>query len=331
MMEKFIKNEQGSFTIEASLVMPVVTLATICLLFLGLFIYQKVYVQQLARVVAEQTAYNWNNSHKEPKTGNFNPNETDGLYWRLTNDSVTDIFGFMVPNPPAAVEIPAKLSSSMNITEMKLAKASSFMPANLTGTVAYTNHLIDRKVTVSLQKSFIKSNRMFNWIGSERVKSEVSSRVVEPVELIRLTDITRTYIGAIQGRISPRKAKEALTEPSGSFGGKAVAITSERQAAAYLKSLVNGKEKVLTTSSGKSRTIDALDAHGVAHIAFYTYSENQLRSEQMTKDVELLMQGTQVKGIVWHFFRKDASGAVGPSDKLRKELENKGIAVVIHN
>jgi hypothetical protein len=219
----------------------------------------------------------------------------------------------------------------MNKTEMKLAKASSYLPANLTGTVAYTNHLIDRKVTVSLQKSFINSNTVFDWIGSERVKSEVSSRVVEPVELIRLTDITRTYIGAIQGRISPRKAMEALTEPSGSFGGKAVAITSERQAAAYLKSLVNGKERVLNTSSGKSRTIDAFDAHGVAHIAFYTYTENQLRSEQMTKDLELLKQGTQVKGVVWHFFRKDAAGAVGPSDKLRKELENKGIAVVIHN
>jgi hypothetical protein len=65
----------------------------------------------------------------------------------------------------------------------------------------------------------------------------------------------------------------------------------------------------------------------VAHIAFYTFTENQLRSEQMTKDFELLKQGSQVKGVVWHFFKKNA----GPSDKLRRELENKGIAVVIHN
>jgi hypothetical protein len=330
-MEKLIKNEQGSFTIEASLVMPIVMLSTICLLFLGLFIYQKVYVQQIARIVVERAAYNWNNSHKDSKTGNFNPNETDGLYWRFTNDSVTDIFGFMVPNVPTTVQIPSDPSNLMNITEIKLAKASNLIPAFLSGTATYTNHLVDRKVTVALQKPFYFSNRVFHWNGADSVKAQASSRVVEPVELIRLTDITRTYIGSIKGRISPRKAKEALVEPSGSFGGDTVTITSERQAAAYLRSLVNGKEKVLTTPSGKSRTIDALDAHGVAHIAFYTYTENQLRSEQMTKDIELLKMGSQVKGVVWHFFKKNAAGAVGPSDKLRRELENKGIAVVIHN
>jgi hypothetical protein len=330
-MGKLIKNEQGSFTMEASLVMPVVMLGTVCLLFLGLYIYQKVYVQQLAQIAAERAAYNWNNSHKEPKTGNFNPNETDGLYWRLTNDSVTDIFGFAVPHEPATIQIPSDPTNSMNKTEMKLAKASNLIPPFLSGTVTYTNHFIDRRVTVSLQKPFYMSNKVFHWYGADMVKAQASSRVVEPVELIRLTDITRTYIGALKGRISPQMAREALVEPSGSFGGEVVAISSERQAAAYLKSLVNGKEKVLTTPSGKSRTVDALDVHGVAHIAFYTYSENQLRSEQMTKDIELLMMGSQVKGVVWHFFKKNANGAVGPSNKLRNELENKGIAVVIHN
>jgi hypothetical protein len=327
LMKKLIKNEHGSFTIEASLVMPMVMLGTICLLFLGLYMYQKVYVQQIARIIAERAAYNWSNSHKDPKTGNFNPNETDGLYWRFTNDSATDLFGFMVPNASATVQIPSAPSNIKNLTESKLAKASNLIPAFLSGTATYTNHLVDRKVTVALQKPFYFSDRVFHWNGADSVKAEASSRVVEPVELIRLTDITRTYIGAIKGRITPRKAKEALVEPSGSFGGDTVTITSHRQAASYLRSLVNGKEQVLTTPTGKNRTIDALDANGVAHIAFYTFTEKQLRSEQMTKDFELLKQGSQVKGIVWHFFKKNA----GPSDKLRRELENKGIAVVIHN
>jgi hypothetical protein len=331
LMKKLIKNEYGSFTIEASLVMPMVMLGTICLLFLGLYMYQKVYVQQIARIIAERAAYNWNNSHMDSKTGNFNPNETDGLYWRFTNDSAADLFGFIVPNAPATVQIPSAPSNIMNLTESKLAKASSLIPSFLSGTATYTNHLIDRKVTIALQKPFYLSKSVFHWNGADSIKAQASSRVVEPVELIRLTDITRTYIGAIKGRITPRKAKEALVEPSGSFGGDTVTITSERQAASYLKSLVNGQEKVLITPTGKSRTIDALDAHGVAHIAFYTFTENQLRSEQMTKDFELLKQGSQVKGIVWHFFKKNAAGVVGPSDKLRRELENKGIAVVLHN
>jgi hypothetical protein len=331
-MRKLIKNEQGSFTLEASLVMPIVTLSTILLLFLGLYVYQRVYVEQLARVVAERTANNWDNSHKDPKTGNFNPKESDGLYWRLTNDSVSDLFGFMVSNAPATVEIPKSSSGSLPTADRKLAQASALIPSNLTGAATYTNHLVDRKVTIFLQKPFHLPNLPFHWSGENMVKAEGSSRVVEPVELMRLTDITRTYIPAIKGRISPQKAKAMLIEPeSGSFGGEAVTINHEWQAADYLELLVNGQGTVLATPSGKSRTIDALDANGVAHLAYYTYNENDLRSDQMPKDIELLKQGTQVKGVVWHFFKKDASGNVGPTEKLRKELENKGIVVVIHN
>jgi hypothetical protein len=331
-MIKLIKNEQGSFTIEASLVMPIVMLSTIILLFLGLYVYQKVYVQQLARTVAEQTANNWDNSHKDPTTGNFNPGEYDGLYWRLTGDSVSDLFGFIVSNAPTTVQIPSLPSGSQNLAEKKLAVGASVLPKGLTGTAVYTNHLVDRKVTVNLNKPFHMPKLIFDWGGSDTVHADANSHVVEPVELIRLTDITRTYISSIKGRISPQAAKKALVEPdSGSFGGEAITISSERQAASYLVSLVGGSEKVLTTPLGSSRTVDALDPNGVAHIAFYTYTEGQLRAEQMPKDIELLKQGTQVKGVVWHFFKKDANGAVGPSDKLRRELESKGIVVVIHN
>ena len=77
---------------------------------------------------------------------------------------------------------------------------------------------------------------------------------MEPVELIRLTDITRTYFKAIKGRISPQKAKEALVEPiQGDLSGPSVTIQSERQAAAYLKSLVGGTEVILTTSIWKKQ------------------------------------------------------------------------------
>ncbi|MNG35597.1 hypothetical protein D3C84_1223800 [compost metagenome] len=60
-------------------------------------------------------------------------------------------------------------------------------------------------------------------------------------------------------------------------------------------------------------------------------TEAQLRTEQLPKDVELLQQDPTVKGIVWHFFKKDASGKGMPTDTFRKELERKGIVVVIHN
>jgi hypothetical protein len=228
--------------------------------------------------------------------------------------------------------VPSSASSSASTVERKLARASTVISGSLTGTATYSNHLIDRQVTVALQKPFHLPKFLFHWAGADYVQAGASSRVVDPVELIRLTDITRTYIPAIKGKISPQAAKDALIEPEADAqSGEQVTITSERQAASYLRSLVNGSEKSLTTPSGKNRLIDALDENGVAHIAFYTFTEGQLRSEQMPPDLELLQQGMPVKGVVWHFFKTKQSGPVGPSDKLRKELESKGIVVVIHN
>jgi hypothetical protein len=154
---------------------------------------------------------------------------------------------------------------------------------------------------------------------------------VEPVELIRLTDLTRSYIGAIKERISPRAAKSVLVEPAGSGQpAKGVSFKLESQAAAYLQQLVNGSVSTLETPSGKSRKIDALDANGVAHQAYITFTERQLLSDQMPKDLELLQAGREVKGVVWHFFKREGKSTPVPSDKLRRELERNGIVVVIH-
>jgi hypothetical protein len=52
---------------------------------------------------------------------------------------------------------------------------------------------------------------------------------------------------------------------------------------------------------------------------------------QINKDLELLRSAGQVKGVVWHFFRDSRNGKIGPSKPLRKELEKRGILVVIHS
>ncbi|NRF93961.1 pilus assembly protein [Paenibacillus frigoriresistens] len=323
-------NEDGSFTLEASLVFPLILFCTVTLLFVGMYAYQNVFVQQLARTTAERLAFTWNNSHKDLVTGNFNPSETDGLYWRLTRDGVSDLFGMLSGSGTTEVLIPS--GSTSGHVESKLANSSALLPQGVTGTAKYANYLFDHQVEVKLKKSFLMLAQLKRWLGSEQTTGKAVSHVVESVELIRLTDITRTYFKAIKGRISPQKARDALVEPiQGNLSGPSVTIKSERQAAAYLKSLVGGTEVILKTTSGKSRTIDALDARGIGHQAFYNMTEFQLRTEQLPKDLELLDERAQVKGIVWHFFKKDASGKGMPSNSFRKELERKGIVVVIHN
>ncbi|WP_261300960.1 TadE family protein [Paenibacillus andongensis] len=325
----FRVSEDGSFTLEASLVFPLILLCTVTLLFVGMYAYQNVFVQQLARTTAERLAFTWTNSHKDLVTGNFNPSDTDGLYWRLTRDNVTDLFGMLSGGGTTEVNIPSSRSSGH--VESKLVKPSALLPQGVTGTAKYANYLFDHQIEVKLKKSFLMPVQFKRWLDSEQTTGRAVSHVVESVELIRLTDITRTYFKAIKGRISPQKARDALVEPiQDDLSGPSVSIQSERQAAAYLKSLVGGTEVILKTASGKSRTIDALDARGVGHQAFYNMTEFQLRTEQMPKDIELLDERAQVKGIVWHFFKKDASGNGMPSNSFRKELERKGIVVVIH-
>ncbi|BFT71656.1 TadE/TadG family type IV pilus assembly protein [Paenibacillus sp. P36] len=328
--QHFRDGEQGSFTLEASLVLPLILFCTITVLFVSLYAYQKVYLQQIARTAAERLAFTWDNSHKDLVTGNFNPSETDGLYFRLTQNHVSDLFGRLVSNESSEIALPS--GAAGDLVERKLAKSSELLPKGVTGSAKFSNFILDQQVEVKLQKPFHISPVMSKWFRANQTGGTAVSHVVEPVELIRLTDITRTYFKTIKDRISPQKAREALAEPTqGNLSGPSITIKSERQAAAYLRSLVNGTEVVLMTESGKSRTVDALDARGIGHQAFYSLTEAQLRMEQLPKDLELIQQGTQVKGVVWHFFKKDAGGKGMPSNAFRKELERKGIVVVIHN
>lgn len=327
---RFTRNEQGTFTLEASLVFPVILICTVTLLFIGMYAYQHVYMGQLARSAAEKLAFTWNNSHKDIVTGSFNPQETDGLYWRLTQDNVSDIFGLLQGSGGAHITLPTNQANGL--VEKKLAKAAGLLPAGVTGTATYTNYLLDHQVEVAVNKSFLMPTILRKWMNTSQTNGKAVAHVVDSVELIRTTDLTRTYLPTLVGRISPEKAKTALVDPVKSdLSGPGVTIQSERQASSYLRSLVGGTEVVRTTASGKSRKIDALDARGIGHQAFYSMTEAQLRAEQLPKDVELLQHDPAVKGIVWHFFKRDANGKGMPTDAFRKELERKGIVVVIHN
>ncbi|UJF36343.1 hypothetical protein [Paenibacillus hexagrammi] len=312
--------------------MPVVMICTLALILLGVFVYQRVVIQQIARSAAERLSFTWDNSRKDLITGAFDPAESDGLYWRLTQDSITDLFGMLFSASPAEVKLPANTGETSGLVESKLAKASDLLPIGVTGSARYTNYIADHQVEVELVRPMSMPPYVSRLFQTDQVTGRAMSHVIDPVELIRLTDITRTYLKFVKGRISPEEAKAALQEPSTANGSAAsVTIRSEREASIYLQSLVGGASQVLTTPSGKSRTIDALDSRGIAHQAFYTFTEAQLLAEQMPKDAELLQEGTRVKGVVWHFFKKSAGGRGVPSESLRNKLEQQGIVVVVHN
>jgi hypothetical protein len=160
--------------------------------------------------------------------------------------------------------------------------------------------------------------------------SAAFSYVVEPAEFVRTVDLARSFIREIQGRIKPSEVAGWLTEPS-SLPDEPNVISSEKQAAAYLRRIVNGTAATIPIDLNTNRVVDALDSSRVAHQAIYTFSESQLRTEQLPKDVALLRSGAVVKGVVWHFFKQTKKDKVELSRSLREELSRNGIIVVIHD
>jgi len=305
---------------ESTLVFPVALLMTVVLLFTVLWIYRSSFLYGTSAIEAQRASFAWNDSGRDAATGRINSRTDDGLYWRIGSGLLHAGFGLFggggasmrAPNPP----------QPSNLTEKKLARSAKMLPSGMTGEVIYKSSGWRSQVTVELKDVFIMPVG-----GSKLAASSASSYISEPVEWIRLIDLTRTYFGEIKNRITLGRAKSLFQEPGSDSEGETIRFTNEREAAAYLRKLVSGTEREFVTSSGQRRLVDALDGSGIAHQAYFTFSESQLRNEQLPKDLDLLRSNGAVRGVVWHFFN---SGKYTPSASFKAELERSGIIVVVH-
>jgi hypothetical protein len=308
-------NEEGSFTVEATVVAPVLLLLALSVIAFSLYAYRTVHLHQLAYETTERAAFEWNES-----------TSGTGLYGRLSESAIS-WFGAALGGNDPYVELPANGQTvGLQGVRGKLSKAAQKLPLAIGGKLALADRVWMRELRLQVSRTFpLKAlSGIVRLPAIERAESK--STVTDPVELARLTDLTRSYTGVIRGRISSSRAKSILQEPQAADGG-AIPIRSEKEAATYLRRTTGGTLQTYPMPEGKSRIVDALDANGVGHQAFYTYTEPQLLGEQMPKDAALLKEG-KVKGVVWHFFRK--SGGKEPSAGLLVQLERRGIAVVVH-
>lgn len=327
-----IKSENGSFTIEASLTFPLVFLCTLAVIFACLFFYQRVVIHYTAAITAERAAFAWDNSAKDQVTGSFDILRHDGLYWRIFQDHTFDIFHFFTGKRETGLPLPSTRSTeNLQGVDKKLQRAANMLSPSVKGELKYTNYLLLRKIETDLEQPAKTPLYVFQWLKRNEVKSTAASYIVEPVEFIRTVDLIRTFVQEIKGRIKPDEAVQMFQEPAFSQR-EDVQISNHNQAAEYLRRLVNGVEKnmVVSVNPKRTRLVDALDVNGVAHQAFYTFSEFQLKTEQLPKDVELLKQSGQVKGVVWHFFKQSKKDKVELSASFREEVGRIGIVVVIH-
>ncbi|WP_145320388.1 TadE/TadG family type IV pilus assembly protein [Paenibacillus xylanexedens] len=194
-----LKKEEGSFTVEASLIFPVVLFILVLLLFFTMYMYQKTFLNQHAYAASERAAYSWDNSYKQAMTGEFVAGEHDNLYWRLSDDRMLGaLFGWVGADSHVRVSVPAGEGGSLS--EQKLAQAVQHMPSAMKGTIEYQNSLIQRKITTKLDQVISLPLPSFLFDSGNRVQTQGSSAVVEPVEFIRTVDLVRYYAAKFKGK-----------------------------------------------------------------------------------------------------------------------------------
>jgi hypothetical protein len=205
--------------VEASLVLPIVLMVTVLLLFLCLYIYQQSMLAQASAGASERTAYSWDNSHKLAATGSVEQGQYDSLYWRLTDDHVLGtLFGLAGGDGTKLIQLPHGEEVREKLPELKMSKGGKAVPASMAGEMRYTNQLLIRKVTTSLneQVSLTPLSRILDDGG--QIKVSAQSIVVDPVEFIRTVDLMRYYGSKFQGGRNGTD-KAAAGEVLQKFGG----------------------------------------------------------------------------------------------------------------
>jgi len=201
------------------MLLPWVMMLTFLLLFFVLYLSQGSLLYYSAAIMTERAAFGWSNSAKDVRTGEYPPDAYDGLYWRLTDDSlVQGLFGLVGGEGGVEVRVePGMPAGEGTAPEDKLRK-TAFETAAVhrlgTGTLSYRNIGIKREIGTDMASLWIAEP--LQWLReSGPAEAGVSALIVEPAEFVRSFDLIRYYAAkmksAPQGRDSYRaEAKEAL-------------------------------------------------------------------------------------------------------------------------
>lgn len=294
-----LRGEAGSFTVEATLVFPILLILSLALLLMPLLLYTQVDTQQVTSRVVLEASEAWVDRADALLAGESTWLREEGLYWRWTPSE----------------------------SDEALVNAEASVPRRFVGGLELQRGFLFSSIEGHYQSEFL-----FPPIWRQQpiqTAGRAEAEITDPVEWLRTLDSVQVYGKVLQRRLVTRKqAESALQRFFDATSPEAFA--SHNQAASYLRKLVSGSSKSLPTPHGL-RKLDAMSATGTLHQAYLTFTVKGLR-EQMVKDAYLIQQGEPVQAVIWHFFRKKGQqGRVGPSPAFLRELEQQGITVVIHD
>ncbi|HEX3032227.1 MAG TPA: TadE/TadG family type IV pilus assembly protein [Bacillota bacterium] len=172
---------QGSVTVEAAIIFPVIILLLLGLVILAAYIYQRYGLFETTVYVAAQRAATWDNSSKDLETGALKPPVgQDNLYWRLFEDH------------QGAALTQKKLDAAVSLAE-RMSAAALFSSGRDLPVVSYRNIPgLQRQVTVKTGQKSLATGNLFQGLLPRRVTSAVTSQVAEPAEFIRNVELIAT-------------------------------------------------------------------------------------------------------------------------------------------
>jgi hypothetical protein len=216
-LSQLSRQEQGSFTLEASIVFPVLLAFILLFLIFGMYMYQKVVLFYAASSIAERTAFAWDNSYRDPRSGMLETEDYDGLYWRIGDDGMLgSVFGLEENGRTAYAELPPANEAARDKGELatyKLLRASKqamHTEGIYSGQINYSRSRLLRTIEVKLKRPLAAGSPERSLLGREPV-TLATATIVDPVEFIRSVDLARYYVsrfaGSGAGADSPGKAQ----------------------------------------------------------------------------------------------------------------------------
>ena len=182
-MKNFMKDERGSFTLEATLVFPSLLIFTLIGVFFCIIIFQIGTASYSANKAASNLAYIWNNSQKDIDTGAFPASayprlgEADGLYCRITDNNILNLFDL------AGFE-------QTNLVRKKLKKIEAYN-GSITLTPKYNNQFVIYSEVEVVAKSSLYIPEFISKVVGSQIEVKASHAVTETTELIRIHNFAK--------------------------------------------------------------------------------------------------------------------------------------------
>ncbi|HAA43329.1 MAG TPA: pilus assembly protein [Ruminiclostridium sp.] len=205
--KKFLKNNKGSITVEATIIVPVVIFTVIALILIGEFLYQHSYIQSVADRTACRGAEIWNNPSKDMIMGYISKDKMKDvcLYWRI-------------PFLESSKARNTKQSKIEEYTKYLMSRVSILdKPETLSVTARMeTDYIIYKKIRVTVEAEyknpFAPFLRVFGLKDTITIRVHSEAVVNEPVEFIRTTDFALDVVKEIDNGLFKGKGNEIVKD-----------------------------------------------------------------------------------------------------------------------